>query len=346
MAPPHKTMAAGPFARTESPRKDPNKISASHGDSQHAGEGHISRSGVREADHPHGRRQQEQDPSRGVGSIEAQREPRGSTRGKERRNRAWEARSPFADPKPLEAKASCPIKKRRLFEPWFAIKAWGNPVVGLHHVARDPPIAWLVGTNKSNYTEVAEITNVERENDEYRPRNPCGSAGSACFPGLGRGLFSHRKMSLTSKLFLHRQTSCILSRNGFPVPFGLAMKEWLEYTAVWLVLKALGLLPRSMARGLAYGFVRLFYSLLPRLRKTTEINLRIAFTEWSEALRQSVIRGMLRNLGWMAAEFARFPKLSKENIDRVVVMDGLENFLEGQRRGKGVLFLTEHLDAW
>jgi len=153
-------------------------------------------------------------------------------------------------------------------------------------------------------------------------------------------------MSLTSKLFLHRQTSCILSRNGFPVPFGLAMKEWLEYTAVWLVLKALGLLPRSMARGLAYGFVRLFYSLLPRLRKTTEINLRIAFTEWSEALRQSVIRGMLRNLGWMAAEFARFPKLSKENIDRVVVMDGLENFLEGQRRGKGVLFLTGHLGAW
>jgi KDO2-lipid IV(A) lauroyltransferase len=55
---------------------------------------------------------------------------------------------------------------------------------------------------------------------------------------------------------------------------------------------------------------------------------------------------MLRNLGWMAAEFARFPKYSKENIERLVVIDGHENFLEGQRRGKGVLYLTGHIGAW
>src|SRR6202022_10202 len=49
---------------------------------------------------------------------------------------------------------------------------------------------------------------------------------------------------------------------------------------------------------------------------------------------------------WMAAEFARLPKYSKQNIEQLVVLDGHENFLEGQRRGKGVLYLTGHIGAW
>ncbi len=74
--------------------------------------------------------------------------------------------------------------------------------------------------------------------------------------------------------------------------------------------------------------------------------MRIAFPDWSDAQRQAVIRGMLRNLGWMAAEFARFPKYTTENIEQIVVLDGHENFLDGQRRGKGVLYLTGHIGAW
>lgn len=124
------------------------------------------------------------------------------------------------------------------------------------------------------------------------------------------------------------------------------MKEWLEYAAVWLIVKGLGLLPRPVARGCAAGLTRSLYALLPRLRKTAEINLRIAFPDWSDAQRQSVIRRMLRNLGWMAAEFACFPRYSKQTIEQIVVLDGHENFLEGQRRGKGVLYLTGHIGAW
>ncbi len=124
------------------------------------------------------------------------------------------------------------------------------------------------------------------------------------------------------------------------------MKEWIEYAAVWAILKGLGTLPRSLARSIAAGVVRIIYALLPRLRKTAQVNLRIAFPEWSEAQRKVVVRGMLRNLGWMAAEFARFPKYTKENIAQIVALDGHENFLEGQRRGKGVLYLTGHIGAW
>lgn len=124
------------------------------------------------------------------------------------------------------------------------------------------------------------------------------------------------------------------------------MKEWLEYAAAWLLVKVLGVLPRSMARHLAATLTRLIYAVMPRLRKVAETNLRIAFPEWSGAQRKAVIGGMLRNLGWMAAEFARFPTYMKQNIGQIVVLDGHENFLEGQRRGKGVLYLTGHIGAW
>ncbi|OLC96279.1 MAG: hypothetical protein AUH86_10125 [Acidobacteria bacterium 13_1_40CM_4_58_4] len=127
---------------------------------------------------------------------------------------------------------------------------------------------------------------------------------------------------------------------------GSLMKEWREFAAVWLVLKGLGVLPRPVARSLAVAVTRVLYALLPKLRKTAKLNLRIAFPDWSDTQRKAVIRGMLRNLGWMAAEFARFPKYTKKNIEEIVVLDGHENFLEGQRRGKGVLFLTGHIGAW
>src|SRR5437660_2176883 len=124
------------------------------------------------------------------------------------------------------------------------------------------------------------------------------------------------------------------------------MKEWLEYAAVWAILKTLGALPRGLARALASTIATGLHATLPKLKRTAEFNLRLAFTEWDVGRRSSVIRGMVRNLGWMAAEFARFPKYTRENIGDVLILDGHENFLEGQRRGNGVLYLTGHIGGW
>jgi KDO2-lipid IV(A) lauroyltransferase len=124
------------------------------------------------------------------------------------------------------------------------------------------------------------------------------------------------------------------------------MKKWVEFAAVWVVLKVVGWMPRGVARAAAARVARILYALTPKLRKTAEFNLRLAFPEWSEEKRQATIRGMVRNLGRMAAEFARLPKYSKENIEEFVVLDGQENFLEGKNRGKGVIYLTGHIGAW
>jgi Kdo2-lipid IVA lauroyltransferase/acyltransferase len=124
------------------------------------------------------------------------------------------------------------------------------------------------------------------------------------------------------------------------------MKEWAEYAAVRVSLKILEVLPRQIARSLAASVAHVLFLLSPKLRKTAEFNLRLAFPEWTETQRAGVIRKMTRKLGWMAAEFARLPKYSKQNIEDVVILDGHENFLQGHRQGKGVLYLTGHIGAW
>jgi len=124
------------------------------------------------------------------------------------------------------------------------------------------------------------------------------------------------------------------------------MTEWLAYAGVWIVLKVAGALPRRLARALAVAVARILFAVTPKLRKTAEFNLKLAFPAWTDAQRAATLHSMVRSLGWMAAEFARMPRYTRENIAEVMVVDGEENFLEGQRRGKGVLFLTAHIGAW
>jgi Kdo2-lipid IVA lauroyltransferase/acyltransferase len=124
------------------------------------------------------------------------------------------------------------------------------------------------------------------------------------------------------------------------------MKEWIAYAVVSSVVKLAGALPRSLARALAEGLARMLFAVTPKLRKTAEFNLKLAFPQWTDAQREATIRGMVRSLGWMAAEFARMPRYTRKHIEEIIVLDGHENFLEGQRRGKGVLFLTAHMGAW
>jgi Kdo2-lipid IVA lauroyltransferase/acyltransferase len=124
------------------------------------------------------------------------------------------------------------------------------------------------------------------------------------------------------------------------------MIEWIQYAVAWTLIKTLGVLPRGTARSMAAVGVRLLLLALPKLKKTAEFNLRLAFPEWTDAQRRSTLKKMTRNLGWMAAEFARMPSYTKENIESVVILDGHENFLAGHSRGKGVLYLTGHIGAW
>jgi Kdo2-lipid IVA lauroyltransferase/acyltransferase len=124
------------------------------------------------------------------------------------------------------------------------------------------------------------------------------------------------------------------------------MRERIEYAAAWIGLKTLGLLPRPAARWVGAVFAAISYWIRRPLRRAALFNLKLAYPDWTEAKRKHAVRGMIRQIGWMAGEFSQFPKYTPANIDRVVMIEGFENFDEARRRGKGVLFLTGHMSAW
>jgi KDO2-lipid IV(A) lauroyltransferase len=75
-------------------------------------------------------------------------------------------------------------------------------------------------------------------------------------------------------------------------------------------------------------------------------NLRLAFPEKTRRERARILRGVFTSLGRQLAEVCLFPRYTLENVGKVVVYDGFENFERALSRGKGVLFLTAHLGAW
>ncbi len=124
------------------------------------------------------------------------------------------------------------------------------------------------------------------------------------------------------------------------------MRRKLEYAAAWPFIKLLGLMPRSLSRAFAIGLGRVVYLLHFRLREVGMRNLAMALPEKSEAERASILRGVFTSLGRQLAELCQFPRYTPENIDEVVVYDGLENYERAYARGKGVLFLTAHFGGW
>ena len=124
------------------------------------------------------------------------------------------------------------------------------------------------------------------------------------------------------------------------------MRRKLEYAIAWPFIKILGLLPRPLSRALAIGLAQAFYLLHLRLRHVGMRNLAMAFPEKTEAERESILRGEFTSLGQQLSEVCQFPRYTLENVEQVVVYDGLENFERGFARRKGVLFLTAHFGGW
>jgi Kdo2-lipid IVA lauroyltransferase/acyltransferase len=124
------------------------------------------------------------------------------------------------------------------------------------------------------------------------------------------------------------------------------MRDWIEYAGAWVGLKALGLLPRSAARFVGATFAAMAYAIRTPLRRAAMFNLQLAFPDWTDAKRKTVLGRMIQQVGWMAGEFSQFPKYVRDGIGPVVVLDGAENFEAARQRGKGVLFLTGHMSAW
>jgi len=119
-----------------------------------------------------------------------------------------------------------------------------------------------------------------------------------------------------------------------------------EYSLALLIVRLFAAMPRRIAYPTAKTLARLGFHLARRQRRAGLRNLQMAFPELSRSARKEILRGSFENLGRLLVEFTHLPELNKGNICRFVVHDGLENYLEGLRRGRGVIFMTAHFGAW
>jgi KDO2-lipid IV(A) lauroyltransferase len=124
------------------------------------------------------------------------------------------------------------------------------------------------------------------------------------------------------------------------------MRYWFEFLPVWLIAQTLRRLPRPVARAFGRAIGILFYWAHPRLRQVGLRNLAMAFPEKTLAERENILKGVYLSLGRLLAEVPKFPDYTLEDVDRIAVYDGLENYLAARDRGKGVLFMTAHLGGW
>jgi Kdo2-lipid IVA lauroyltransferase/acyltransferase len=129
------------------------------------------------------------------------------------------------------------------------------------------------------------------------------------------------------------------------------MRYRLEYLPVRLLAAFMGALPRSLARAFGISLGMLVYVAHPRLRRVGKRNLDLAFPAGTakgktRKEKKRILRGVYVNLGRQLAEFCLFPRYTKDNVGRVAVYEGFQNFAEAEARGQGVVFLTAHLGGW
>lgn len=123
-------------------------------------------------------------------------------------------------------------------------------------------------------------------------------------------------------------------------------KAFIEYSLARFLLGAFATLPHQTSYKVAAIVARLGYTIARRQREAGMRNLQLALPDLSDKQRRQILRSVFENLGRLLVEFSRFPKLTKKNISQLVEYEGFDNYLEGYRRGKGILYLTAHIGAW
>lgn len=123
-----------------------------------------------------------------------------------------------------------------------------------------------------------------------------------------------------------------------------AAERYAQFVPAWLLLKALGLLPRRAALRCGVAVGRIAHRLAGGLRRTGLRNLELAMPELSAAERDRIVRGEFESLGRLLGAFSHLPK-ARPN-DGFLEYRGIEHLDWALARGRGVLFLTGHFGGW
>jgi KDO2-lipid IV(A) lauroyltransferase len=118
----------------------------------------------------------------------------------------------------------------------------------------------------------------------------------------------------------------------------------LEY---WWARAVLGLFRLlALERGIKLGSaIGRFGFGFPKLRRTGERNLELAFPNLPDEERKRLLRGSFENLGRLLAIFSHLGDDS-EAVKAMISVEGLEHLATAGAQGKGVILFTGHVGAW
>ncbi len=119
----------------------------------------------------------------------------------------------------------------------------------------------------------------------------------------------------------------------------------LEYWLARSVVRFFSLLPLWAAIRLG-GTIGQFGLLIPKLRRTGERNLRLAFPDLNARTRSRLLRGCFENLGRLLGVFSHFRDETTDRLREKIQCDGLENIKNATRPDCGVIAFTGHIGAW
>ena len=114
----------------------------------------------------------------------------------------------------------------------------------------------------------------------------------------------------------------------------------LEYWSARILVTLVRLPPLRLGWALGAILGQLAFSIVRIRRRVTMENLQRAFSE-SRSHRELTKIGAkcYRNLGRGLVEFCRFPIMTRQNLGRIIEIEGLEHCTRGLAQGKGIIIL-------
>ena len=137
------------------------------------------------------------------------------------------------------------------------------------------------------------------------------------------------------------------------------LKNWLIYRFILILIDFLNLLPRRLSLFTGGNLGRFAYLVFPQSRRITLQNLKIAFPgknsgrgprkagfrkpQQAPPLLKRLSLKVFESLGKNAVDAIRLPKMSREEIQKLVKVEGIEHLEKAYSQGRGVMGVTGHI---
>ncbi|MGI8544074.1 MAG: lysophospholipid acyltransferase family protein [Aridibacter sp.] len=121
----------------------------------------------------------------------------------------------------------------------------------------------------------------------------------------------------------------------------------IEELAVRFIIGLIGVFPYKTSLNIGKFLGKSIYRLFPKLAKTANRNLEIAFPTISAQEKKRIVTGTFESLGRHLGFISQFKKFKHEDIHKYVEVVGKEeNFDPADQSGRGILFFTGHFGSW